>query len=336
MDVLILHDEIGPGARPDELDALDQVAAIEAALGRLGHVARRLATGLDLERTRQALVAARADLVFNLVEAPGRSGRFIHLPIALLEQEGLAFTGADQTAMLLSSNKLAAKRLLELGHLPTPAFADESMLVHETRIVPGRYILKSVWEHGSVGLDEDSIIAADSAVTLRAELERRREALGGQGFAEAFVDGREFNLSVVAGSGEPLVLPPAEIRFVGYGPDKPKVVGYRAKWDAGSYEYSNTPRSFDFGPEDEALLQELEELARRAFLLFDLAGHARVDFRVDPRGRPFILEVNANPCIAPDAGFVAAAERAGLGLDGVVELLLEDALRRRGRFPRGA
>ncbi|MFH2099767.1 MAG: D-alanine--D-alanine ligase, partial [Pseudomonadota bacterium] len=50
----------------------------------------------------------------------------------------------------------------------------------------------------------------------------------------------------------------------------------------------------------------------------------RVDFRVDPDGNPFILEVNANPCLSPDAGFAAAVDRAGMPFDRAVERILAD------------
>jgi D-alanine-D-alanine ligase len=69
-------------------------------------------------------------------------------------------------------------------------------------------------------------------------------------------------------------------------------------------------------------LAELGRLAKACWELFGLAGWARVDFRVDGAGRPFILEINANPCLAPDAGFARALERAGLsfadGIDGIL------------------
>jgi D-alanine-D-alanine ligase len=122
------------------------------------------------------------------------------------------------------------------------------------------------------------------------------------------------------------VLPPAETLFVGYPPDRPRIVDYEAKWAEGSFAYHNTPRRFAFGPEDRALVDELAALALRAWTLFGLAGYARVDFRVDAAGRPWILEVNTNPCIAPDAGFFAAAAEAGLSYQAMVARIVAAAL----------
>lgn len=56
--------------------------------------------------------------------------------------------------------------------------------------------------------------------------------------------------------------------------------------------------------------------------LFGLSGYARVDFRVDAAGAPWVLEVNTNPCLAPDAGFAAAAAQAGITYDALVAHLL--------------
>jgi D-alanine-D-alanine ligase len=153
-----------------------------------------------------------------------------------------------------------------------------------------------------------------------AEMERKF----GDCFAESYVHGREFNLSVLAGAGGPEVLPPAEIVFEAYPEGKPRIVGYRAKWDETSFEYTHTVRRFEFAGADAPLIGALGSLALRCWDLFGLRGYARVDFRVDESGGPWILEVNANPCISPDAGFVAAAERAGLSFEHVVERIVDD------------
>jgi len=51
-----------------------------------------------------------------------------------------------------------------------------------------------------------------------------------------------------------------------------------------------------------------------------------VDFRVDQDGQPWVLEVNANPCISPDSGFVAAARAAGLGYARTIEKIVQASL----------
>jgi D-alanine-D-alanine ligase len=125
------------------------------------------------------------------------------------------------------------------------------------------------------------------------------------------------------------VLPPAEIDFVGFPAGRPRIVDYEAKWSGHSFAYLNTPRRFDFPPSDAPLLDRLSALAHEAWSLFGVTGYARVDFRVDAAGEPWLLELNVNPCLTPDAGFVAAAERAGLGYDALIAAITEAAARQR-------
>ena len=85
------------------------------------------------------------------------------------------------------------------------------------------------------------------------------------------------------------------------------------------------PRGVSTSQEDEGLLKKLVALSRECWRLFGLAGYARVDFRVDAAGRAWVLEINTNPCLALDAGFMAAADRAGLTLEQVVERIVAEA-----------
>jgi D-alanine-D-alanine ligase len=160
---------------------------------------------------------------------------------------------------------------------------------------------------------------------LRDRLNDWAQRLGRPCFAEDYIDGREFNLSMLAGPSGPEVLPPAEIDFSAFPAGKPRIVGYQAKWEVDSFEYQHTPRRFDMPPSDERLLERLSDLARRTWALFGLAGYARVDFRVDAAGEPWILEINTNPCLSPDAGFPAAVAEAGLSYDAAVERIVADA-----------
>ncbi len=331
MHALILHDAVAQGARADETDVLEQAAAVEAALARLGHTSSRLACSADLAAAADSIRAANPDLVFNLFESALGTGRLIHLAPALLESLGVAFTGAGADATYLTSNKLLSKRLMRSHGIPTPTWLTIDDVLRTPPVDPGRYIVKSVWEHASVGLDEDSVLDVQHWRDLHRGLTARSAALGGDGFAEKFIAGREFNLALLAAPGGdspvhplPQVLPPAEILFEGYGPDKPTVVGYRAKWASDSYEYHHTPRRFEFPASDAPLLDEVTHIAQRCWSLFNLRGYARVDFRIDETGRPWVLEVNTNPCLSPEAGYAAALAQAGLTIDDAVARILAD------------
>jgi D-alanine-D-alanine ligase len=190
--------------------------------------------------------------------------------------------------------------------------------------------VKSTWEHASLGLDDGAIVPADRAAET---IERRRSELGGDWFAEEFVPGRELNVTLLAERAGPRALPVAEIRFDAFPAGKPRIVGYAAKWDTDSFEYQNTPRSFAVEPE---LAERLSAVALECWTLFRLDGYARVDFRVDERGTPWVLEVNANPCLSPDAGFAAALAEAGIDYRSAIARLIEDAVERAPRVRRGS
>jgi D-alanine-D-alanine ligase len=196
----------------------------------------------------------------------------------------------------------------------------------DAHFVAGPYIIKAVWEHASTWLGSDSIINARDPYELRKATASRQKNIGMACFAEAFIEGREFNLSLIAGDGGPHVLPPAEIRFDDFPPDKVKVVDYLSKWVEDSFEYHHTPRCFDFPDEDASLLLRLKDLALRCWRVFDLRGYARVDFRIDNTGKPWVLEVNTNPCLSPDGGFYAALERSGLSFVRAIERIIRDAI----------
>jgi D-alanine-D-alanine ligase len=187
-----------------------------------------------------------------------------------------------------------------------------------------QFILKSVHEHASFQLDDASIVAATSIEQV-AMLARQREMETGRPFfAEEFIDGREFNLAVWG--HEPEVLPPAEIDFSTFPAGKPRIVGHRAKWETESFEYDQTERLFQFPPDDRSLLAQLHELAIDCWRLFGLRSYARIDFRVDRVGQPWILEINTNPCLSPAAGFATTLQQAGIGYDEGIHRILELAI----------
>src|SRR5262245_57442580 len=314
--IVLLHDAAAAAGRPDSSDTLLEAQAIAAALATLGYETATQAVGLDLAALQQGLAELAPHAVFNLVESIEGQGRLLNLVPALLESLGVPFTGCSAHAVATTSHKLAAKKLLRQADIATPAVLGQ-------RGDDGPGIVKAVLEHASLGLDDWSVVREPAAAARI--LEARRAEFGGDWFAERFVEGRELNVAIIAAPSGPRVLPVAELKFEAYPKGKPAIVSYAAKWDVDSFEYRHTVRSFDVEPE---LAARAERLALACWDLFTLDGYARVDYRVDASGLLFVLEVNANPCLSPDAGFAAALERAGIGYGDAIGWLSADARRR--------
>jgi len=321
MKVAIMYGDVPEGAPLDEQDGLVEVEAVTVALKGLGYEPYPLPVTLDLKKAADALSETRPEFVFNIVESLEGKGRLIHLAPAVLDYLKMPYTGAPSESLFLTSNKLISKNTLRAAGIPTADWVSPED--GGNRALVGRYIIKAVWEHASIGIDDGSVMSPGSTGALIKEMSVRRERLGEEVFAESYIEGREFNLSVLDGDDGPEVFPPAEILFVDYPDNKLRLVDYKAKWVEESFEYENTPRTFDFHESDGPLLDELKDIAKKCWRVFGVRGYARVDFRVDKNGRPFVLEVNANPCITPYSGFIAAMERGGLSYEQVVERLIK-------------
>ena len=326
--VAILHGAVAADSGADEQDVLVQADFVARTLAGLGYTPVAVPLTLDLAAARARLLALKPAFAVNLVESIDGQGRLIHLAPALLDAVGLRYTGSATEAIFLTSHKPLAKQAMAAAGIPTPPWATAA----EAPAFGGPYIVKSVWEHASIGIDDSSIVADPRK--LPGLLRRRQRRHGGDWFAERFIDGREFNLALLAGPGGIELLPPAEMLFRDYPPGKPRIVDYAAKWDADSFEYNNTVRRFDFPAGDADLLGRLRRVALDCARLFDLHGYARVDVRVDAAGTPWVLEVNANPCLSPDAGFAAAAAAAGLDGPAVLQRILADLVGAAGAPPR--
>jgi len=331
MRIAILHPAIASKASPDEQDILVQAEAIGRMLLTLGHTPVNLTCTLDLNGLKCSLVDFKPDLVFNLVESLDGRMSMIHLVPFLLDALQIPYTGCCAEAILVTSNKILSKDRMVTAGLPTPAWIGPfpgglpSLSLPPPMDEPGRWIVKSVWEHASIGLDESSDLVFDRSDIVADKLKKLSSRFGGACFAERFIEGREFNISLIASPCGPQILSPAEILFEGYPPGSLRIVGYRAKWVESSFEFHHTLRRFDFPPQDDDLIEKLRQLALKCWQVFGLSGYARVDFRVDEDGNPWILEINTNPCLSPDAGFVAALHASGVEYLRAIQNILLDS-----------
>jgi len=320
--VVILHNQVTADSPKDELDVLVQAEEVFKSLAELGYQPSTVPFTLDLDRNIRAIRKVDPLFVFNLVESVEGNGQLIHLAPSLLDHLGLPYTGNSQEAIFVTSNKILSKKLLQLAGIASPPWLWAENPKEPAALGAGTYLLKSVWEHASNWFDESSIVQVSGAAELRALLEKKNRGGHGQFFAESYIEGREFNQAVLTGE----FLPMSEIKFIEFPDDKLRIVDFRAKWEEESFEYTHTPRSFDFTAADQPLLAELRAIASRCWDFFNLSGYARVDFRVDGNNRPWVLEINTNPCLSPDGGFHAAAERSSFSFTGMVERIVNDCL----------
>jgi D-alanine-D-alanine ligase len=115
------------------------------------------------------------------------------------------------------------------------------------------------------------------------------------------------------------------MQYLEFPADKPRILNYASKWDPDSFEYSHTIRTFDLHESDKDLSVALSNITKRCWEIFELNGYARVDFRVDEQNRPYVLEINTNPCLSPDSGFTAACTKAGLSYTEMIHRIIQDA-----------
>ncbi|OYV92156.1 MAG: hypothetical protein B7Z68_10470 [Acidobacteria bacterium 21-70-11] len=279
---------------------------------------------VDAGRVWEHAAELAGAVVCNLLEAPPGKPQLHAAATAALEILGVSFTGSPAGALWLTTDKLATRAVLTAEGLPVAAGGrlDPERPVLLER-VPPPWILKPAWEDASVGLEGDPVCAAPEQAVARARSLAARFP-GQPVLLEHFLPGREFNVSLLAAGRGVEALPVAEIAFVDFPAGVPALVGYEAKWAAGSFEETHTVRRFP-GREDAALLGRIGELALACWRPCALAGYARVDLRLDEAGVPVILEVNTNPCLSADAGFVAAAREAGLAPADLVARILEAA-----------
>lgn len=316
--VIILHNAVTGNSKPDEADVLQQVELVRQALADMDFRPEAYPLSNDLFHDLAIMQKSDPLFVFNLVESVFNKGELLYIGPALLKAMNLPYCGVPVEALFLTTNKVLTKKILAHNRIPTPAYFTTSD-IHELKSCT-RYLLKPVSEDGSVGLDEEAVFTLQNIALLN----RIRGLPPSQFFIEEYIEGREFNISVLGGKGRPTVLPPAEMIFHHYPEGKPRIMGYKSKWDESSEEYKNTSRAFDTLSPDSALFRELVRLTETCWDCFELKGFARVDFRVDQDGSPWVIEINGNPCISPDSGFIAAAHHAGYSDRDVVSRIIEE------------
>ena len=304
-------------ANPDML-ILETVEFIENGLIEEGNTVVRVpvfADGKFIERLRRG----KFDVAFNMCEGIDGVAELEPPVIAVLELLGIPFTGSSSYTTSLCLRKHVVNALLSSVGLPVPPWISVKR-GERIRSVGYPAIVKPAAEDASIGIEQKSVVR--TARALRARVEAMLESFD-EVIIQRYIEGRELNIGIVGDTA----LPISEIEFDNMPKGMWKIVTYRSKWERGCDEdLGSVPKCPAELPGRVA--NEAKRVALEAWKQVGGSGYARVDMRIDSDGRPWILEVNANPDIAPDAGLAGMARVAGVEYGALMRQICELGIKR--------
>ncbi len=319
MRIALLFDGASVMAPSPDLLILQTVEAIETALIDEGNTVVRIPVTLE-GKWIDRLKRGRFEVAFNMCEGIDGVAELEPPVIGVLELFGIPYTGGSSYTTSLCLRKHVVNALLSHAGLPVPPWIT---LRRGSRIRSVGYpaIIKPAAEDASIGVEQRSVVR--SARALKARVEAMLVSFD-EVIVQRYIDGREFNVGVVGDT----VLPIAEIDFAAMPKGLWPIVTYRSKWDTGSEEdLGSIPKCPADLPARTA--NEIRRVALEAWRQVGGHGYGRVDMRLDENGHPWVLEVNANPDIAPDAGLARMARVAGIEYATLVRTICELGITRR-------
>jgi len=321
-----------------DVSAVQEAArAVCAAIAEFGFAAELVGVhGHDVGELIARLQRDPPDLVFNLCESMSGDVRNEVVLPALLDLLEVPYTGPGPLAILLCLHKDRTKDTLHQRGIATPehrvlasaADLDDPTLAE----LPYPFFLKLAHEDASVGIEASNVVHDVGALRQRcSELHAKfRQPV----IAERFIDGREVNVTVMDAEHGLETLPLHEISFARMPADRPRIVSYAAKWDENHVDYEGT-KPVPMENLSAELEKAIVDTSIAAFEALELRDFGRVDLRIDADGRPWVIDVNPNCDLSPDAGVARAARVAGMSYPQLIGRVCNSAWRRHvGRAAR--
>jgi len=301
-----------------EYDSPETLQAIREAIASWGHEV------VDLEATPElpsVLVSTPLDLVFNIAEGLKGRNRESQVP-ALLELLDIPYTGSDPATLSIALDKGLAKKIVRQNGIQTPNFqlmttGKERLLKDFTRFP---LIVKPVAEGSSKGVVSKSVCHGEGELreVVREILEKYQQPA----LVEDYIAGREFTVGLL-GEKRPKVLPPMEVVFLDKT-EKTPVYSFQHKLEWNDRIRYDVPANLD-----PSQLERLRSASRAAFMALGCRDVARMDFRMDEKGRIFFLECNPLPGLTPGwSDLVLIAQGSGIDYRSLIGEILSGAIRR--------
>jgi D-alanine-D-alanine ligase len=311
-----------------EFGVLESMQEIQTALEAGGDEVVIFNVDGNIWRLLDFLRAERPEAIFNLCESVESESSHEAYVAGIYELLHIPYTGAPPSGLTMALNKHRAKDILIGNDIPTPKFVLCETLA-DINIVKAklRYpmIIKPSREDASIGIDNKSVVYTEDELRVRTAfiIDRFEQPA----LVEEFIEGRELNVAVL-GNDPPVVLPISEIDFSAMPEGMHRIVTYEAKWMEGSVAYKSTVPKCP-APLEPAVEARVRDIAMRAYRALECRDYCRVDMRITAANEPYVLEVNPNPDLSRDAGFMRSSGTYGLDFDATIRSILACAIARK-------
>lgn len=301
-----------------EFDVEDTVGAVAEAMESGGHKVVRIGHARNLLKRIGGL---RVDIVFNICEGLGGRNRESEVAV-ILDLFKVPFVGSDGLTLGLSLDKVMAKKAFVCDGVPTPKYfiADKKTGLSQMGSMKFPLIVKPRHEGSSMGISDDSIVLDKKS--LKARIGSVVDLYRQSALVEEFIRGSEFTVLVI-GNQTPQALPPVQIKIAG-NLDAGDLVYTSRRLTGTEIEYV-CPASIS-----KSLDKKLRAVAIKAYQALDCRDFGRVDFRVDAKGRPYVLEINPLPSLSIEDVFPLVAEASGITYNQLILKIVDIALIRNG------
>lgn len=294
----------------------DQVNTVEESIEKIGYNYKTFAIKNDIENLIKELKSFEPDAVINLCEgAFGDSHLEMNVP-SILELLRIPYTGSPPLSLGLCQNKGLTKDILTANDVITPQYRVLKDVTCWRDDLDYPLFVKPLMEDASLGISKESFVKDEK--TLKKRVRYINHTYNQPALVEKYVYGRELNVAIL-GYRSPHILPISEIMF-GFN-NEPKIVDYPAKWFTESYEYKMTEPICPTILES-TVKNKIENVALKSFEALHCRDYARVDVRLEGE-TPYVIEVNPNPDISPDAGFARSLKAADISYEQFIEMIID-------------
>jgi D-alanine-D-alanine ligase len=331
----LMHKELVPPDSPAESDLATADWKTEfhvtKTLREIGHDTHVLGVADDLSVIRQSMSDWKPHVAFNLLEVFHNVGVFDQNVVSFLELLRLPYTGCNPRGLMLARDKALSKQLLSYHRIPVPDFAvfPRGRKVKRPKRLGFPLIVKSLTQEASIGIAQASVVEDDQK--LRDRVEFIHQSIGTDAIVESYIDGRELYVGVL-GNQRLEVLPIWELLFTNMPEEARPIATERVKWSP-KYQKKRgitSGEAKDLSPETTA---QIQHVCKRVYRILQLSGYARIDLRLDPQGKIYVLEANPNPQLASDEDLADSAQRMGINYRNLLQRILNLGLRWRPESP---